>query len=93
MQRPSLALTREQQKLATLEHQKQNEQIHQLVVKIISWKSGAGASSPNSAKITPKEWSSYKKHILTISKIESPERIKSKLEAVKEAIQNRDGFA
>lgn len=91
MPKASIKLSREEQKKAALEHQKQNEQIHQLVVKIISWKSGSlGSSCLN--KITNREWSNYRQHILKISKTESPDRVKGKLEATREAIQNHDGF-
>src|SRR5437588_102796 len=85
---PVLKLSREEQKKAALEHQKANELIHQLVVKIISWKSGSSQVN----KITTREWTNYRQHILRISKTESPDRVKGKLEATKEAIQNHGGF-
>jgi hypothetical protein len=77
-----------------LVNQEENERIHKLVVKIISWKSGLqqGAAIIPSNKITPKEWANYKKHIQKISKTLSSEEVNKKLKEAEAAIKKNGGF-
>ena len=86
--------SKEDQKAALLENREANERIHNLVIKIISWRSGIldGAIIDHSNKITRTEWSKYQKHIITISKTDSAEKVKGKLKETKEAIQAHGGF-
>lgn len=88
-------LTKDQQKEASLEKQIQNEQIHMLVVKIISWKTGIvdGATITHDDKITPEEWNKYTKHLLNISKTDSVEKTKQKIADIEKAIKSNGGFA
>lgn len=74
--------------------QEKQRVIHNLVVKVISWKAGLldGATIQQNNKITSKEWGSYKQHILRISKIDSLERVKNKLRDTQEAIKAHGGF-
>lgn len=90
----SSKLSKEEKKIAAQENHEENERIHSLVVKIISWRSGLldGAVIQESNKITPKEWDEYKKHLTRISKIDSPERVKEKLNETYESIKKRGGF-
>ncbi len=76
------------------ENHEESERIHNMVVKIISWKSGLvdGAVINKTNKITPKEWDAYRQHILTISKITSPEKVKAKLAETFKAIKKNGGF-
>lgn len=87
-------LSKEEQKLQILENQRLNEITHNLVVKIIIWRSGKldGTNLLASNKITPKEWATYKKHMLNISKIESVEKVKAKIEETRQAIKANGGF-
>lgn len=87
-------LTKEEKKIQAQENHEENERIHALVVKIISWRSGLldGAIIQEQNKITPKEWDEYKKHLLRISKVESPEKVKEKINNTYEAIKKRGGF-
>lgn len=86
--------TKEEQKQAALEHQRANEKIHNLVIKIISWRAGIldGALIEESNKITQKEWDSYRRHILKISKVAGSDQVKSKLHETQEAIRRNGGF-
>ena len=88
-------LTKDQQKDAQLEKQLHNEQIHSLVVKIISWKTGIvdGAVITRDDKITAAEWKQYTTHLLEISKTDSVEKTKQKIADIKEAIISNGGFA
>ncbi len=88
-------LTKEEQKLAILENQRLHELTHQLVVKIIIWKSGKldSTSITKSNKVTPQEWNKYQNHMLNISKTESVERVKDKLNQTKQDIRDHGGFA
>ena len=88
-------LTKDQQKDAQLEKQLHNEQIHSLVVKIISWKTGIvdGAVITRDDKITAAEWKQYTTHLLEISKTDSVEKTKQKIADIKEAITSNGGFA
>ena len=90
----AVKLTKEEKKVIAQENHEESERIHALVVKIISWRSGLldGAVIQESNKITAKEWDEYKKHLLRISKVESPERVKEKLNETYESIKKRDGF-
>lgn len=90
----SKKLTRDEQKAIALENQKAKEKMHSLVVKIISWKAGLheGASVSEDNKITPREWSAYKTHILTISKLDSESKVKDKLTETYNAIKDHGGF-
>ena len=94
MNQPAKRLSKEEQKLQILENQRQNEITHNLVVKIIIWKSGKldGTNLLSTNKITPKEWSTYKKHMLEISKIDSIEKVKAKLEETRQDIKTNGGF-
>lgn len=94
MDLPKVKLSKEEQELAALKKHAENEKIHSLVVKIISWRFGIleGASIIDSNKVTQKEWGKYKKHILNISKVESVERVKEKLKETQTCIQNNGGF-
>ena len=86
--------TKDERNLALLEKQKANEITHNLVLKIISWKSGpmAGARISEDNKISPKEWSAYKAHIMNISKTESVERVKERIQKTHDAIKSHNGF-
>ena len=88
-------LTKDQQKDAQLLKQIHNEQIHSLVVKIISWKTGIvdGAIITRNDKVTPEEWKQYSNHLLEISKTDSVEKTKQKLADVQKAIKEHGGFA
>jgi len=94
MNLPKVKLSKEEQKQAALLAHEANEKIHSLVVKIISWKAGIldGAVITQSNKITKREWEKYRQHILRISKIDSVEKVKSKLKETQEAIQSHGGF-
>lgn len=87
-------LSKEEQKLQILENQRLNEITHKLVVKIIIWKSGKldGTSLTKNDKINKQEWGDYVKHMLNISKIESVERVKNKINETKLAIKLNGGF-
>lgn len=86
--------TKDERARALMEKQKANENIHNLVLKIISWKFGPleGAFISEEDKISAYEWNSYKTHILNISKTESVETVKEKLQKTREAILNHNGF-
>lgn len=88
-------LSQEEKKAIAQENHEQNEKIHQLVVKIISWRSGIldGAVIQRDNKVTPKEWDDYKKHLIRISKVDTPERVKEKLTDTFESIKKHGGFA
>ena len=94
MNYPKAKLTKEEQKAVLLKNHIASEKIHNLVVKIISWRFGIleGASIIDSNKITQKEWDKYRKHILSISKVESAERVKEKLKETQASIQQNGGF-
>lgn len=87
-------LSKEEQKLAVLKNHLANEKIHNLVVKVISWKFGIleGASISEENKVTKKEWNEYKRHILNISKIEDVEKVENKLKDVHNSIKLHGGF-
>jgi len=87
-------LTKEEKKQHQQENHEASERILNLVVKIISWKSGLmeGATIKNTNKITPEEWKRYKKHLLEISKTDHEDKTKLKLEKVYEAIKSNGGF-
>jgi hypothetical protein len=89
-----MALTKDQQKEESLERQIQNERIHALVVKIISWKTGIidGAIITHDNKITTEEWNRYSKHLLAISKTDPVEKTKQKLADIHKAIKSNGGF-
>ena len=90
-----MKLTKDQQKDAQILKQLHNEQIHSLVVKIISWKTGIvdGAIITQDDKITADEWKQYYNHLLEISKTDSVEKTKQKLADVQQAIKEHGGFA
>lgn len=92
---PAPKSAKDLQKDAQLERQIHNEQIHSLVVKIISWKTGIvdGAVITRDNKITPAEWKQYYEHLLEISKTDSVEKTKQKLADVQKAIKDNGGFA
>lgn len=87
-------LTREQQKDKALQLSQAREKTFTLVSKIISWKTASRDSSSMQSrdKITQQEWSAYKKHLLTISKTESTEVVKAKIESIQVAIEKHQGF-
>jgi hypothetical protein len=87
MQLPTQKLTQDEQKLLALKKKAASDNIYRLCVKIISWKSGK-----KTVKITSKEWVEYKKHIVGISKTESPERVLTKLKDTHQAIIKHGGF-
>ena len=90
-----MAISKAQQKEASLEKQLHNEYIHALVVKIISWKTGIvdGAVISRNDVITKEEWAAYQKHLLEISKTDSVEKTKQKLADIQQAIEANGGFA
>ena len=87
-------LNKEEQKAIAAKNLIAKEKIHSLVVKIISWKFGIleGASIIDSNKITKYEWEKYRQHILTISKVQTIEKVKEKLKETQASIQSHGGF-
>lgn len=94
MQLPTQKLTQEEQKLLALKKKAISDGIYQLCVKIISWKTGSliGSSAKKTGKITAKEWTDYKKHLIGISKTESPEKVLAKLKETRQMIEKHSGF-
>lgn len=62
--------------------------IHGLVVKIIKWRSG----NFQGAKISAKEWRTYREHLSTISKSKNPQEIKQTLKQTYDTIKANAGF-
>ena len=94
MPAPKTQEQKDAQKIAIMENHEASERIHALVIKIISWKAGLldGAIINSDNKITKKEWSNYRDHILNISKIESSEKVNSSLKETQESIARNGGF-
>lgn len=84
----------EQKKLATLATQEANKAIHDLVIKVINWKSGflTGSFTNRANKITNKEWADYRKHLLKISQTQPRTKVLAKLTEVENAIKKNGGF-
>lgn len=84
----------DERKLALLKAQEIRNKMFNLVVKIISWETG----SPNSLvvkaenKISPAEWTQYKKHQMQIPTTESIEKVKSKINQTYTSISENGGF-
>lgn len=76
------------------ERHREQELVHSLVVKIISWKSGLmdGALITENDKISRSEWNRYEKHLINISKSQSERTLKSKLKDIYQAIEKHGGF-
>lgn len=87
-------LTKEEKKLITLKAQEARDKSFKLVVKIISWETGSMDSNAikTENKISPVEWATYKRHLLTISKSESVEKVKEKLSQAYKSIKEHGGF-
>lgn len=90
----TVQMTKEERKLAVLEAQKAKEKIFKLVVKIISWESGAFDSVVVQAadKITPEEWLEYKKHRQNIPTTMDEEKVKNKMIQTFNSIKANGGF-
>ena len=90
----STKLTKEERNSQIEDNHEESERIHNLVVKIISWRTGIidRALVKTSDKITPAEWQKYKKHILTISKTEPKEVVKNRLDETYASIKKNRGF-
>lgn len=87
-------MSKDERKLAALEAQKAKERIFKLVVKIISWESGALDSVVIQAanKITPEEWLQYKKHRTGIPTNLDGVEVKKKLAQTYNSIKANGGF-
>lgn len=87
-------MTKDERSLALLETQRVKEKAFKLLVKIISWESGYLESPVVSSanKITPKEWTEYKKHRKGVFPVFDKDRIKSDLEKTYNSIKINDGF-
>lgn len=87
--------SKDERKLAVLEAQKIKEQAFKLVVKIISWESGSLGSTvvQSTNKITPAEWSQYKKQRMSIATAENRDKAKEKLTQTYNSIKANGGFA
>lgn len=81
----------DKKRLAAQQHQKAQEALHHLVVKIINWKTGTPTNK--SDKITPSEWTKYKKHVHMVYQSESPAKIKERIQSTQQLIQKNHGFA
>lgn len=94
MNLPTTKLSKEELKAIALEKFKANELIHSLVVKIISWRTGLveGTMISDTNKVTNREWNTYRKHLLLISKIEGVVKVKIKLKETFQKIKDRGGF-
>jgi hypothetical protein len=70
------------------------EDIFLLVAKVISWKTGSldSRSMQTEDKISVVEWEQYTKFLLEISKTESVETVKNKLNSIYSAIRKNQGF-
>lgn len=78
-----------------LQKQKEKEDWHKIVVKVISWKSGVPKSGSVSKddKITPKEWNIYKKKILETNLSISKDQVMRNLRQIQDTIKSFGGFA
>lgn len=87
-------MTKEERKLAVLKAQKAKEVTFKLVVKIISWESGALESVviQSADKITSEEWLRYKKHRMNISTTLDKQKMKDNLAQTYNAIKANGGF-
>ena len=87
-------LSKEDRKQLVLKAQQAKEAIFKLVVKIISWETGALDSIVirSANKITANEWSKYKKNQLEISAGGSLQKTKEKLAQTYAAIKEHGGF-
>ncbi len=68
----------------------QRQQVHNLVVKIINWRSDVKLKP--TSKITSKEWKKYCEHTYTIATPENVLKAKEKLKEVRGMIQKQGGF-
>lgn len=87
-------LSSEERKLISLKAKAAREKIYQLVVKIISWETGADDSTAiqSANKISGQEWTDYKNHLINISKSDSLEQIQGKLSQTFKDIKKHGGF-
>lgn len=87
-------MTKEEKNLALLEIQKIKEKAFKLRVKIISWESGSLGSQAVSLanKITPAEWTEYKKHRKGVFSVIDEGKVKSDLEKTYTSIKINGGF-
>lgn len=94
MNLPTQKLSKEDQKILSLKKKAESDIVYRLVVKIISWKNGplVGGSLQKTDRITAKEWAEYKKHLLMISKTDSPEKTMGKIKETQQIIQKHGGF-
>lgn len=88
------SITKDERKLAILKAQKVKESVYKLVVKIISWESGAAESTviKSANKITPEEWLRYKKQRMDIFATVDKEKMKDKLAQTYNSIKANGGF-
>ncbi|OGE44508.1 hypothetical protein A3B45_05155 [Candidatus Daviesbacteria bacterium RIFCSPLOWO2_01_FULL_39_12] len=89
------SMTKEERDLAVLKAQKVKELAFKLVVKIISWESGASESMvvKSSDKITPEEWLRYKKHRMNIPTTLDKKKVADNLTRTYNSIKANGGFA
>ena len=90
-----IPLSKEEQKLANLQIQEVKEKTFKLVVKIICWESGTPSSEvvQTKNKITPEEWSRYKKHRTNAFSEADRDKIKAELTESFNNIKANGGFA
>ncbi|OGE64520.1 hypothetical protein A3J13_00870 [Candidatus Daviesbacteria bacterium RIFCSPLOWO2_02_FULL_36_8] len=83
-----------ERELAMIKAQEARDKVYKLMIKIISWESGALDSYVVKSlnKITNKEWSSYKKNTLAVSTNDSLEKVKARLAKTYKNIKEHGGF-
>lgn len=88
-------MTKEERELALLKAQRTKESAFKLVVKIISWESGAAESIvvKSSDKITLQEWVQYKKQRMNIPTVLDKEKVAANLAQTYNSIKANGGFA
>lgn len=83
-----------ERELAMIKAQEARDKVYKLMIKIISWESGALDSYVVKSlnKITAQEWSSYKKNTLAVSTNDSLEKVKGRLAKTYKNIKDHGGF-
>ncbi|MBI2017618.1 hypothetical protein HYS92_01060 [Candidatus Daviesbacteria bacterium] len=90
---PKLGKPLDEKKLALLKAQEARDKMFKLVVKIISWETDSLNSIVVKSldRISPTEWSNYKKYTLGIS-VQSVDKVKQKLAETYKNIKSHGGF-